>query len=335
MLFCLVQSKVKRTVREKGQWGEKGTELSFYKRSNIGFLAYIEVRRNSEIKPQRKRLSFGSGLGLGFRLRRGLGWDQPSLQVLCFLALKCRFKIIFIKPLVFGSFKPPSPQERQIYLQKQWLASHWKWNNSWAICLSQCRRSQLCLVGSQINGARLKTWAPALCLLYFNLLISIPKYWKQNKKRKKQFMKSPAVKCLLLLGTHYSMCTSKHYIYGKANSSSFHFTAHQKLFGFFFFTRFIFQSSTSSCGHLSSPLFGDDQLINYSFCIDDFLLSAPVSITHFVCVLQQTDCTYWGQNKFFNNFKPHEGKLAKNKKKQPNIARPCYILGWRVRPLEL
>lgn len=48
-------------------------------------------------------------------------------------------------------------------------------------------------------------------------------------------MKSPAVKCLLLLRTHYSMCTSKHYIYSKANSSSFHFTAHQKLFGFFFF----------------------------------------------------------------------------------------------------
>lgn len=58
---------------------------------------------------------------------------------------------------------------------------------------------------------------------------------------------------------------------GKDNSSSFHFTAHQKLL-IFFFIGFIFQSSASSCGHLSSLLFGDDQLINYSFCIDDFCL---------------------------------------------------------------
>lgn len=75
--------------------------------------------------------------------------------------------------------------------------------------------------------------------------------------------------------------TSKDCLYSKANLSSFHFTAHQKMFIFF----------------LSGSSFRIP-LINYLFCIGDF-----ICLRCFLCVWQQNDWPRWGQIKFLNNFK--------------------------------
>lgn len=96
-----------------------------------------------------------------------------SFHFLLLLSSFCcnsRLKILFVKSLNilgFGCFESSSPFQEHLEIhictQESWLAS--QWNNSWAICLSERKRRQLCLVRFQIDGALLKTWAWASCLL--------------------------------------------------------------------------------------------------------------------------------------------------------------------------
>lgn len=138
------------------------------------------------------------------------------------------------------------------------------------------------------------------------------------------------MKSLALLRNHYSICTSKH-IYNKVNASSFQFTAHEKLL-IFFFIGFIFQSSTCSCGHLSSLLFGDDQLINYSSGIDDFCLHLfqLFSLTFFVSAIEWLQLL--GTNKVFKQLQTWWGHVGWKKKNRASIANLCCILCRRLGP---
>lgn len=190
---------------------------------------------NPKTKSQTKKLFFGLGLGMGISTQ-GLGCDQPGWQVLRYSCsvfccnCKCDSRFCLLSHwafLVLGHLNLSPQQERfeiNIWTHVSWLSS--PWNDSRAISVSERRRSQLCLVIFQIDGALLKTSARALCLALYRI--------------------------------RYRIDTSKARLYSKANSSGFHFTAHKKMFIFFLtgssfrlpLINYLFCTSDIICLHL-------------------------------------------------------------------------------------